>query len=323
MPHCIQKPIELILQSHEFQFIERSDINMGWFTAYSSFEKREPGKARPYRLFPDGSFYRIDLKTLRREVKDERQRSKILKKSHDLYSLQKLAQEITTIHISDDGLYATDEGPEQWPDRMYLKIPRTLSTEDATSLLIKKYFFCYFPYGNEIVALRNHPKNDPHLKKSTPQNKLHAINELHLYRKILRLTNIIKNIETVTKEDHNFLREEVRNNVFEIRVSMNEFAYREIRDFENWENKNIKDTIYNPEDENWENGVKGYRVFGHFALCCFELLADIEQEYFERFCKYTLCQKPLPYGIHKGIKTCSPDCRRLYRNEQKRIGRAK
>lgn len=316
MPRCIQKPVEFVSQSNNFRFVGCDDIQTDGLNAYT-FKKTKPGKAVPQKLSPMGYLFSDDtVKDLRRQFKNNREYSAILKKYQATFSHQEYIQEITITYISDNGLYAIDEGPESWPDRMYLKIPLVRSTEEITSFLIKKYSFCYFPSGGDLNDLQNHPKDDYYLERLTPQKGIRAINWLYLYQKIVWLTDILKNMATATEDDLRFLREEIRRNVIEIPIFLDDFAYREIRDFDGWGDTDIK-------NESQEDPVKGYRVFGHFALCCLELLTDIERGHIERFCAYTQCRRPLPYGSHGGKKTCGPDCTRLYRNERARVRRLK
>ncbi len=316
MPRCILKPVEFVTQSHNFRFVACDDIQTDGLNNYS-FKKTKPGKAVPQKLSPMGYHFSDDtIKKLRRHFKNNRQYSVTLKEYREMFSRQEYIQEITISHISSNGFYAIDEGPEHWPDRMYLKIPLARTTEEITSFLIKKYSFCYFPYSDDLINLQNYQEDNLYLEKLTPHKGVRAINWLHLYQKIARLTDIIENMKSVTEADRHFLREEIRRNVVEVMVYPDDFAYREIRDFEEWEGKGI-------ENEGQENPVKGYRIFGHFALCCLELLTDIERSHIERFCAYTLCRRPLPHGERGGRKTCDSDCTRLYRNEQARVRRLK
>ncbi len=324
MSRCIRKPIEFFVQSNEFRFVGRSAIKLNWHTEYS-FGKTEPGKAKPYKLSASGMLFRGDtIKQLRRRFKNNRQFSETLKKYQDIFLKQEAVQEITIVHIDSEGFYALDDGPERWPNRMYLKIPIGLSTEDATDYLIKKYGFCDFLHGVDFPETINHLEDDPYLEIMTPTNGVRAINWLHLYRKILWLTDIIQNVKNVTQKDRAFLLEEVRNNVIEIRVSMDDPAYKEIRDFDAGRGTDgNEDTPFSlPGDREWWRGMKGYRVYGHIALCCLELLTDIERGHFERFCEYTLCRKQLPYGSHGNKRTCDDECAKKHHSEQRKGDRA-
>lgn len=335
MSRCIQKPIELVLQSDEFRFVGRDSIWTGYSTD-QSFKKTKPGKAEPYKLSSSGRLFRED------EIRKEREQELKLYRTYPKEIQEKLQnflpeipkesiQNITILHINENGFYAIDEGPEKWSNRMYLAIPLGFSTEDATNSLIKKYSFCDFPHGADLTDIRSHSEDDPYLEKFTPHKGVRAINWLHMYRRILDISNTIQNIKKPTKNLRDFLLKEIRSNVMEIQISMDDFAYREIRDFDDYEGKGIgnehddeKWFIPPPlEEKEWKNSVDGYRVFGHVALCYLEIFTDLERGHIERFCKNTPCQKPLPYGIHGNKNTCGSDCVRQLRNEQKRVERMK
>ncbi len=167
--------------------------------------------------------------------------------------------------------------------------------------MIRQHGFCDFPFDDALEECRTHPEDDPYLEIYTGKKGIPAINEQHLFRKVTRLTEIIRqyrDAKTITSRNENFLREEVRNNVVDITVENESFATLEIVDFdfepETCQDKNI--------DFITERGPskKGVRVFGHFALSCLELLHDIEQRNPMRYCKNPSCQEFIPAGFKLG-----------------------
>lgn len=329
----ITVPIQLIVQSHKYRFVSSK------FTDPANLiEKTYRGPVRTYdldenkRLQQKITFKQI-LKTLRRTESGETE-EKYWKQLNDYTTIQK----ITAFFANEKGRYMGKKDLEQLPAKYYYKIAGTTSDQTITDL-INQEGFCDFPDKHELQEFSEAKMSDYYLKYSTPYKKgLRAVHWLHLFRKIDMLRDIIE--RTITKEidssdipflkadtekitikeigpsDIAFLKAEINKNVSEISIDRNSFAYREIEDLDARPEKDEYTKTLSRKPFQLGNYTKGYRVFGHFALCCLELLTDIEKHQLPIPCAN--CKKPLSPDAHGNSDYCSPECHQEKRTTDRR-----
>lgn len=251
----------------------------------------------------------------------QRKRSESTEKSLTEINHYTTVQKITIVTANEDGVYMGTRDLDVLPKKQFLSLSRPLSDEGITRLI--KHGFCDF------IDAKDSGENQFYLEKITRiKNPIHAANWLGLYRKISALTDIIANAADgmSTDKDRQFLNEEVRENVREIMIDRNSLAYRETMDADTEENKNELLDSFGPKNLRDKSLTEGYQIFGHIALCCLELLLEMDKGQLLRFCKNPDCGIPLPDHAHGNQKTClmkdNPTCHKAWRSRSKRNERS-
>lgn len=311
----ITKPLQLITQSYKYPFVASNKIHLDRF-----LEKTYRGPVKPFDLDEIGNLrqpMKLEefLKTTHR--KDNTDTRKWLRQINSYTTIQK----ITIVTANEMGVYMGTEDLKMLPKKQYLTLARSLSDQGITRLM--RSGFCDFFNADSISEKQYYLERFTGLK-----NPIHATNWLGLYQKISTLNDIITNVidKNSTDNDREFLEEEVRENVRRIMIDRKSFAYREIHDADTENSENNFLDSQKPKQLNKESLTEGYQVFGHIALCCLELLLDLDKGQLLRFCKNPDCGKPLSSDAHGNQKTCSkrdnPQCYKSWRSRAKRIERS-
>ena len=226
--------------------------------------------------------------------------------------------------MNEKGIYLDTQDLRRWPKKLYTRVP-SLKTDQDISDFIRKTGFCYFPTSKGSVKEKKF-----YLSKFVPtETGVRAANWLILWRELSILSDIIENVSKnkVTKQDINYLMEQKKQNVLDVVFDKDSFAYRELEDPDIEFKQGDFLNEYQPQKIRKANITTGYRVFGHIALCCLELLLDIQKGLLARFCENKLCKKPLPLNAHGRQKYCNaktnPTCYRQWRaieKKKERIG---
>lgn len=316
----IKEPFILIVQALDFPLIKRNFIDeknelSGLFT------KKNRGASKSFFVLKNGNIQQ-DIQAPFWDKKLEKY-FKPPKKSD-------FVQIITAYHVCKKGLfYIDDDNLEKLPPKLYLEF-LSADTDKKLSNFITKYKFCDFPVADDEV-----PKTkDPYLKYHSPHKGNYGSNWLYIYRKQFALKNIYSNFKNneLTFADRNFLRKEIAQNHFPYDFDKNSPAFSEIDDYEAEIKLSLDEYLdFTPWDK-IENS-SGYVIFGHYALCCLELLRDIDEK--QRFCQNPNCRKPLPHNSNIRQKRClkkdNPECfaqwktiaKKMERENLRRRGRLK
>lgn len=310
----ITKPIQLVTQSYKYPFVTSNKINLNRF-----FEKTYRGPVKTYDLDERGNFrQQMTLTDFLEATQCENSEGaeKWLRQMNHYTTVQK----ITIVTANEQGVYMGAEDLETLPKKQYCILSRALSDQDITRLMNDG--FCDFFSSENITDSQYYLEQFTGLK-----NPVHAANWLGLYQKMSTLTDIIANAtdRSSTDKDRQFLEAEVRENVRKIMVDRNSFAYKETHDAdaESSENDCLDSITSKPLND--DGLTEGYQIFGHIALCCLELLLELDKGQLPRFCDNPDCGKPIPSGTHGNQKTCSkndnPQCYQSWRSRTKRIER--
>ena len=299
----INKPIILITQSNKFLFLPRNSLKFN--TAWGFFEKTKKGSPEKYFVTKDGSLFQ--------KIKLPKKYQKIQEKEY----LQVLKRQF----ILKNGLYETNNGALEFPSRLYLEFIKCKNDKEL-SKFINKYDFCDFPFTPEELE----KTDDPYIEIFTNKKEALGVNWLHIYRRQFFLKNIYENWQNnnLSIRDKHNLQEEISKKIFLHSFDKNSFPFKELADYETKYEFNMED-FFGFKKINKIKEIDGFIIFGHFALCCLELLNDIEEYYIPRFCKNPLCKKELPKNVHGSQKFCkkeaNPKCYKQWRSEARRRDR--
>lgn len=322
---AINVPIILVTQSNDYKFVTSEFLKDEWHKNFLT-EKSEKGPAKIFDVDENGDLHdkaaeeKFDPKDFPGDPEYKKRLMKFWKEDISKYQT---IQKVTIYHLNEKGVYYDYEDLQQFPTRIYLKFDK-LETDEEKSRFIREFDFCDFPKKEDQKTIN---ENDPYLDKFVPteKDKIRAANWLHLYRMHSSFSGIAKSYseKELTQGDLNYLYRQKKLNVIEIPIDRNSFALQEFENddvvFENDFLEKAKPTKIKNTDP-----VIGYRVFGHFALCCLELLLDIEKGENIKLCRNPQCGKQLP-DDHGNQKYCrrkdNPECYRQWRNEARKRDR--
>jgi hypothetical protein len=294
--------IQLIIQSHSYDYIKKSKIKDPLFG--NLFKKIEAGPPTIFKVGEGGTVSENP------EVRGD-------------YS--KPIQEIKVFHIDNKGLYTSDIGLETFSGRLYRKFAKT--EPEKMQDFVDKYDFCAFPISllddleyvderyKEIIK-KNHIKNFDH-----PEDLPKGINLEYLLKKHFTFKMLVEKFDdnNINLAGINWLNRQVMANVSPLLLDVYNFPNREIEDEEAEIDSFVE--YFEMKKVNISRIVSGYRIFGHFALCCFELLNDIKNQQYATRCQNPSCEKELVNKSHGSEKYCGEKCRKEARTLQKRSER--
>jgi hypothetical protein len=325
----ILAPVRLVTQSNDFEFVTREFLKENPMDPFDPLQgKHYKGPAKTFDIDEGGYFHDPEDENEKdfEKLADDPELQKIFKKFSKCKTKHKTIQRVTIYEADEKGLYFDETDLNTLPKRMYLKLAEQKTDRDLSQFIRKYFDFCDFPTEEEK---RNIQKNDGWLKIQVPteKNKTRAANWLHLFRKRGEIVDVIENYSNgkPTKTDYDYLQKQVSQKIAKISVDKNDFAYKELKDdeaeFETLTTENIEEFM-KPKKLGGSNIVPGYLVFGHFALCCLELLTDIKKSVLVRFCQNPQCKKHLPVDGHKNRKFCkkedNPECYKQWRNDARK-----
>ncbi|MDD3607832.1 MAG: hypothetical protein PHQ20_03495 [Candidatus Moranbacteria bacterium] len=285
---AISEQIQLVIQSNDYNYIRKADISDPLFG--SLFKKFRSGAPARYFVRPN--------KTIKEYLKPT-----------------KIIQELKVFHIDKKGLYTSENGLEVFPGRLY-----RIFIETKPKNLIKfidNYDFCAFPLppiddydhvdGEHAKMIKNIKLKNPHKK-----------NFKYIIAKHQTLNALVDNFDnnSINLAGINWLNRQIMHNISPILVDADSFPNQEIADDEIEIDEPLKEYM-EIKKVNVSKIISGYRVFGHFALCCLELLADIEKQQNSTKCKNKNCDNYFVKS-HGNEKYCSDDCRKESRAIQKK-----
>lgn len=288
IPRAITEQIQLVIQSNELDYIRKVDISDPLFG--SLFKKLRPGAPTKY------------------QVRKNRTIEEYLKSTKSI-------QELTVLHINKAGLYTSEIGLEIFPNRLYRIFSET-KIENLTEF-INKYNFCAFP----LPAIEDCDHVDGKHKKiieSIRQKNPRVKNLKYILKKHQTFKALVDNFDNnnIDLAGINWLNRQIMYNISPILIDAESFPNKEIVDDEIKVDEPLKEYM-ETKKVNLSKIIFGYRIFGHFALCCLELLKDIENQQSLIRCKNINCNNYFSKS-HGNEKYCGEKCKKEIRKMQKR-----
>ncbi|MDP1814523.1 MAG: hypothetical protein Q8K92_08770 [Leadbetterella sp.] len=285
---AISEQIQLVVQSNDYDYIQKVDIADPLFG--SLFKKLCSGAPTKYIVRKN--------KTVEEYLKS-----------------RKMIQELRVFHIDRKGLYTSDTGLEEFPGRLYRIFSETKPKE--LQKLVDEYGFCAFllpPMDDLDYVDGKHEK----IINNIQQKNSRAKNLIHLLKKHQTFKAIVDNFDNnqIALVGVNWLNRQIMPNVSPILIDGDGFPNREIEDDEAELNNPLAEYL-DTKKVNVSKIASGYRIFGHFALCCFELLNDIKNQQSSIKCANKNCDNYF-VKLHGNKKYCSDKCKKEARKLQKR-----
>ncbi|MFW5885310.1 MAG: hypothetical protein ACOCUF_03740 [Patescibacteria group bacterium] len=300
---AIKNHFQLVVQSNYYPYILRNEIEDPLF--FSLFKKLEKGNPPVFKVKRGGL------------VADK----SIIKED---YSEQ--IQELRVFHINDKGQYVYKEGDiDVYPVRLYRKFVKTKAKD--LQKFIDKYNFCAFPVSDKLdqehIGKEHREIIEKNLKlKFGDFEKLPFMKNMnYLLMKHYTLKMIVDNFDknTLNFASIDWLNKQVSINVEPALFDMEGFLNQEVEDCDVELSEEEKfENYFSQKYVNMSRVIRGYRIFGHFALCCYELLCDIEKYKLSKICQHPDCNKKIPVSNHGNKKYCSKKCYRDARKIKKR-----
>lgn len=289
---AISEQIQLVIQSNDYDYIQKVDIADPLFG--SLFKKLRSGAPTKYIVRKN------------KTVEEYLQSTKII-------------QELQVFHINRKGLYTSDAGLEKFPSRLYRIFSET--KPEKLQKFIDEYGFCAFllpPMDDLDHVDGKHEK----IIKNMKQKNSHTKNLAHLIRKHQTFKALVDNFDNnqITLAGVNWLNRQIMPNVSPILIDGDSFPNREIEDDETELNDPLAEYL-EIKKVNVSRIISGYRVFGHFAICCLELLNDIKNQQSSVKCANKNCDNYFTKS-HGNEKYCSDKCKKEAKKLQKRDERS-
>lgn len=289
---AISEQIQLVVQSNDYNYIKKADISDPLFG--SLFKKLYSGAPVKYMVRKNGTVTEYP-EAIEKETK--------------------VIQELRVFHINRKGFYTSDTGLEKFPGRLY-----RLFTEAKPKELLKfidEFGFCAFllpPLDDLEYADGEHEK----IIRKIRQKNSHARNLEYLLKKHQTFKALVENFDKniINLAGINWINRQIMPNISPLLIDGDSFPNREIEDDEAESDEPIKEFL-ELKKVNVSKIISGYRIFGHFALCCLEFLNDIKNQQSAIKCENTSCNNYF-LKSHGNEKYCSEKCRKKERTLQKR-----
>ena len=303
----IKNYIQLVVQSNEYKYLTSSQIED--FLGFFLFKKTEKDRISEFVVKKNGII--LNKKELKEDYK-------------------KPTQELKVFHINDKGQYISEKGFEIFSPQFYRKFVETKPKKLFS--FIEKQKFCAFPISNEFdfdhlnKEYKKLIKRNLVLKFGESDKIIQKQNFNYILKKHLTFKMIVDNFDKnkINFASVSWLNQQIMPNVSPILLNANSFPNQELEDDEIELSRDEKDEEFLEIKEVAKSRiVKGYRIFGHLALCCFELLCDIEKYKLAKTCQNPNCKNKLSSNAHGNEKYCSNKCKKEIRKIQRRDDRKK
>jgi hypothetical protein len=300
---AIKDHFQLVTQSNYYPYILRGEIEDPLF--FSLFKKLEKGCPPVFKVKESGL---VADKSIMREGDSEQ------------------IQELQVFHVNEKGQHVYKESDiDIFPPRFYKKFVETKPKN--LQKFIEKYNFCAFPVSSKLDHEHVEGEHKEVIKRNSKlkfgeADKLSFIANInYLLMKHYTFNMVVDNFynNTLNFASINWLNKQISVNVEPAILDLEGFPNQEVEDcdLELSEAEKFKN-YFGQKRLDRSRVVRGYRIFGHFALCCYELLCDIEKYKPAKVCRHPNCNRKINAESHGNNKYCSNECRKDAKRIKKR-----
>ena len=312
----IKNPIQLVIQSNDCQLFSAQPISelFAKSNGIAGDVGPEPNRAVYLEKNGNGKYFIDEKYHLKQKIE--------------------YVQKINIDYILQKGL--SYNWGYDFPVRLYEQFIK-IETKKELAKFVEKMDFCIFPKESEIGGLKADYKNallaenvhhieanfplEESLKNRVQENQklIREINLDFLWNKKELLKTMVARFNSKEMIYHDFLWLNGQiENISDILLDPQHFSMKKISPTYEEANDQSSGDLYRMK-KLWQTMlVPGHRIYGHFALCCFEFFLDIKEDIAMIICPY--CGRVV--GLKNGKKSrCgneNPACVLLQKSEDRK-----